>query len=312
MDGLLLVDKPAGISSNDACQRVRRELGLPGGRRGHRIGHAGTLDPFATGLLVVLLGRATRLMQFVVGCDKRYLVGVTFGGISTTDDVCGDIAQIRAPLPDFVTVRDAAAELARMSEQVPPAVSALHVDGERAYKRVRRGEAVDLPARPVTWHSICVADARTGPEGELDRVELDVRCGSGAYMRSLARDLGARLGCGGYASALRRLEVGRWSAADAHAIEDVRPEHLRPARELVPEMPQPSLDPRQAMALAHGQRCRVAERIRPGELVAPLLGEDVVAICVAREDAHGSTELAPTTVLMQPDAVSAAGEVSVR
>lgn len=201
--GLVLLDKPAGLSSFAAISRLRPVYG-------RKLGHTGTLDPFATGLLVVLHGRATRLADLLAGGAKRYAATVQFGATSSTDDPEGEIAAtgrtadeaaLRAALPAFV------GEIS----QVPPAASAVHIDGERAYRRFRRGEAVTVPARRVTIHAIDLM--RFDPLTQT--ADLDVRCGAGTYIRSLARDLGEALGCGAHLTALRRTEVGAFDVADA-------------------------------------------------------------------------------------------------
>lgn len=223
--GFVLIDKPVGPSSNAAVQSVRRALGVAG-RKGTKGGHAGTLDTFADGLLVVLLGHATKLMPHIVGHDKRYEVGVTFGASSDTDDSTGVLVPSDAPRPTCDAVERACRELAASSTQVPPAVSALHIDGKRAYARVRAGETVVVPPRPVrfdriepiAWHE--------------DGVTLDVRCGTGTYMRALARDLGELVGCPAHCSSLRRTEVGNWTVDDAIDLETVTVTSVRPVDEL--------------------------------------------------------------------------------
>lgn len=307
MDGFVLVDKPAGMSSHALVHATRRALGLPGGRRGTKAGHAGTLDPFATGLVVVLIGAATRLMRHVVGHDKRYVLEVALGATSTTDDIAGELEGSGAPLPTEPVVRQAVAELVQMTEQVPPAVSALHVDGERAYRRVRRGEQLAMPARPVTYRSIDLTRLDRGADGSIVAVELDVRCGSGTYMRSLARDLGERLGCGGHARALRRLEVGGWSVVDAPPPEQVQASVLRPGIELVDDMDVRELGTRAAIDIVHGRRVAVAPGSEPVPRdVAVTSGGQLVAICEERAGTAGPSTcvLHPRTVLVSPDALT--------
>lgn len=232
-NGWLIVDKPVGPSSNAAVQKVRHTLGI-GGRRGMKAGHAGTLDPFASGLLIVLLGKATRLMPHVVGHDKRYRVDVRFGGSSSTDDVEGELARDARPAPSRAAVEHALAALAATTEQVPPAVSALHIDGVRAYRRVRRGETVEVPPRPVRFEFIRLVEWREPEEGLWGpRAVLDVRCGTGTYMRALARDLGQLVGQHAHCEALRRTEVGSFTLDRSHAPDAVEWSDVRDAASLL-------------------------------------------------------------------------------
>jgi tRNA pseudouridine55 synthase len=229
--GYLLIDKPAGRSSFSAVQNVRRTLGV-GGRRGMKAGHAGTLDPFATGLLVVALGRASRLLRWCVGHDKRYEVTVQLGSRSTTDDCTGEIEHVTDVFPAESLVVEAVQGVCARDVQVPSTVSAVHIDGERAYKRARRGETVVLAPRPVRMEStIRSYDPASGV------LAMDVRCGAGAYMRALARDVGEMLGTGAHVTALRRTEVGAWDITAAVALDDVTAEHIRPPIDLLGDMP---------------------------------------------------------------------------
>jgi len=215
-DGLLVVDKPAGWTSHDVVAKAR---GLCGTRR---VGHAGTLDPMATGVLVLGVNRATKLLTFLVGCDKTYTATIRLGQSTLTDDAEGEVTASYdvASLTDQA-VEAAVAALTGPILQVPSAVSAIKVDGKRSYARVRAGEDVVLPARPVTVHRFRVLGARDVDAGrhrvrDLD-VEVDVS--SGTYVRALARDLGAALGTGGHLTALRRTRVGRFDVAGASSLE---------------------------------------------------------------------------------------------
>ena len=299
-DGYVLVDKPVGISSFSAVQAVRRALGI-GGRRGRKAGHAGTLDPFATGLLVITIGHATRLMPWLVGHDKRYLLRVALGATSTTDDVAGDVTPTGASLPEGAAVRAAVAECLGLTEQRPPAVSAIHVDGERAYKRVRRGEELEMAPRPVRYDTLEVLAVEPGGDGCLD-VVLDVRCATGTYMRSRARDLGAALGCGGYARELRRLEVGGWSVEGAPAPDAVRPAHVRPSSELVAGHPAARLTAPEAVSFAYGQRVQADLQDQPGDELA-VLAPDGSLIGIGTVGDAGS--LRPRAVFTTPAALGA-------
>ncbi|NLF05509.1 MAG: tRNA pseudouridine(55) synthase TruB [Actinomycetales bacterium] len=240
-DGVVVVDKPAGWTSHDVVARVRRLAAT------RRVGHAGTLDPMATGVLVLGVGRATKLLTFVVGADKEYLATVRLGVSTTTDDAEGETLEaVGAPRvePDSLAagVRSLTGDIA----QVPSSVSAIKVDGKRAYARVRAGEDVELAARPVTISRFDVLDvraARTDDGVEVTDVDVVVVCSSGTYVRALARDLGASLGVGGHLTALRRTRVGGYGLGVARTLDglaesfDVLPlaeaaRAILPAREL--------------------------------------------------------------------------------
>lgn len=225
MFGLLNVHKPPGPTSHDVVARVRRLIGGPRrGRRRVKVGHAGTLDPFAEGVLVVCVGPATRLADYVQSRRKRYRATIVLGATSTTDDVEGDISERPdAPRPAPDDVQGAVAAFRGEIEQIPPAHSAVHVNGRRAYQLARAGEVLDLPSRTVTIHEIDVV------EFEFPRLVLDVACSSGTYVRSIARDVGEALGCGGYCAALQRTAVGEFDVSDA-----VPPAELDLARDLLP------------------------------------------------------------------------------
>lgn len=218
--GILLVDKPGGLTSHDIVSRVRRAAGT------RKVGHAGTLDPMATGLLVLGINSSTRLLTYLVGLDKEYLATIALGATTTTDDAEGETVTVADPeAVARVTDDDLAREIARLMgtiEQVPSSVSAIKVDGRRAYDRVRAGEQFELASRTVTVSAFDMLEVRRS-SGVL---ELDVRveCSSGTYIRALARDLGAALNVGGHLTALRRTRVGPFSVVDA----------LDAARELSP------------------------------------------------------------------------------
>jgi len=215
--GLVVVDKPAGVTSHDVVARVRRLAGT------RKVGHAGTLDPMATGVLVLGVNRATRLLGHLTLTEKAYDATIRLGASTTTDDAEGEIVST-APTDDLddARIRSALAAFVGDLEQVPTAVSAIKVEGRRAYRRVRDGEQVDLPARPVTIHELDVHDVRRAGEG-ID-VDLSVRCSSGTYIRAVARDLGAELGVGGHLGALRRTAVGRFALDDARTLEQLAEE----------------------------------------------------------------------------------------
>ncbi len=236
-DGVLLVDKPRGLTSHDVVGATRRLAAT------RKVGHAGTLDPMATGLLVLGIGRATRFLTYLVGADKTYESTIRLGMETTTEDAEGQVIAARGcRIDDLIEGRlqEALASLTGRIQQVPSAVSAIKVNGVRAYKRVRDGQNVELEARPVTIHELrltgeprqagvdlpgaaagdALAGAEDGVGGEVQVVDLDVvvSCSSGTYVRALARDLGRTLGCGAHLIALRRTGVGPFDVGQAHTL----------------------------------------------------------------------------------------------
>lgn len=217
--GLVVVDKPAGITSHDVVARVRRLAGT------RKVGHAGTLDPMATGVLVVGVERATRLLGHLMLTEKAYDATARLGVTTVTDDAEGEVtATVSTAHLDEAAVRAAFAEQVGELAQVPSAVSAVKVDGVRAYQRVRSGEAVILEPRPVTVHELTVTEVRrvsTGPTTEAVDVDLSLRCSSGTYVRAVARDVGAALGVGGHLTALRRTAVGPYGLGLARTLDEL-------------------------------------------------------------------------------------------
>ena len=219
--GLVVVDKPAGITSHDVVARVRRLAGT------RKVGHAGTLDPMATGVLVLGVDRATRLLGHLMLTEKAYAATVRLGVSTGTDDAEGEVsATPGAAGVDEQQVRDALTGFVGDIEQVPTAVSAIKVDGKRAYQRVRDGEQVELEARPVTIHELVVRDVRRSSVEGLEVLDADItmRCSSGTYVRAVARDAGALLGTGGHLTALRRTAVGPYDLAVARTLDDLAEE----------------------------------------------------------------------------------------
>lgn len=214
-DGLIVVDKPGGMTSHDVVARVRRLA------RTRRVGHGGTLDPMATGVLVVGVGRATRLLTYVIGAGKSYTATIRLGQATVTDDAEGDvIASTPAGRVAEDAVRAALAAQTGDVDQVPSAVSAIKIDGQRAYRRVREGKDVDLPARRVTISRLEVRALRRDEPDVVD-VDVDVTCSSGTYVRAIARDAGLALGVGGHLTALRRTAVGGFTLAEAATLDDL-------------------------------------------------------------------------------------------
>ncbi len=293
-DGLLLVDKPAGWTSHDVVARVRRLAGT------RRVGHAGTLDPMATGVLVLGVGRGTKLLTFLVGCDKAYAATIRLGQATVTDDAEGEVTG-GGPV-DGVRAEDLRAAVRRLTgeiEQVPSAVSAIKVDGRRSYARVRGGEQVELPARPVTIHRFDVLEARPGEvdgTAVLD-VDVHVEVSSGTYVRALARDLGAALGCGGHLISLRRTRVGGFDLSRCHTVEALERAAAAGGLPLVAlgaaaraALPVREVTDAQARALGYGQRLPSAQPGRPGPVAA--LAPDGVLVAVLDESQPTTRSLA--------------------
>ncbi|PWU54751.1 tRNA pseudouridine(55) synthase TruB [Micromonospora sp. S4605] len=213
-DGLIVVDKPGGMTSHDVVARIRRLA------RTRRVGHGGTLDPMATGVLVIGVGRATRLLTYVIGAGKGYTGTIRLGQATVTDDAEGDvIATTPAGRVTDDAIRAALAALTGEIDQVPSAVSAIKIDGQRAYKRVREGESLELPARRVTVSRLDVLAIRRA--GDVVDVDVAVDCSSGTYIRAIARDAGLALGVGGHLTALRRTAVGGFTLAEAATLDEL-------------------------------------------------------------------------------------------
>lgn len=278
-DGLIVVDKSGGMTSHDVVARVRRIAGT------RKVGHGGTLDPMATGVLVLGVGRATRLLTYVVGTDKIYRGTIRLGQSTITDDAEGEVvATAPADLVTAITDQGVWAELAKMTgevDQVPSSVSAIKVNGVRSYHRVRQGEQVELPARRVTISRIDVLKITREPS--VIDVEVDVACSSGTYIRAIARDLGVALGVGGHLTALRRTAVGGFTLAEAQTLEQLAelpdPVTLPLAQALARAMPVRSVDEAQAKTLSHGGPLPAIGQ--PGPY--GVLGPDGVALAVVSE-----------------------------
>jgi len=255
--GILLVDKPQGITSHDVVARTRRLAGT------RKVGHAGTLDPMATGLLVLGVNSATRLLTYLVGLDKEYFATIRLGASTNTDDAEGtELNRAPAEAIAAITPEAIADGIARLSgeiSQVPSSVSAIKVDGKRAYTLAREGQEVELAARTVTVSAFELLDSR----GEAGFLDLDVRveCSSGTYIRALARDLGAALGVGGHLTALRRTRIGPFAVTDAAELEtmDVASVLLDPALAAARLFPSYALSVQEATDLGHGKRLAIAD-----------------------------------------------------
>jgi tRNA pseudouridine55 synthase len=262
--GILLVDKPPGVTSHDVVARVRRIAGT------RKVGHAGTLDPMATGLLVLGLGSATRLLTYLVGLDKEYFATIRLGQATTTDDAEGE--PIGSPA-DTTRVSLAAIEavIAGLTGQIsqrPSSVSAIKVDGKRAYSLVREGETVELAERPVTVRTFEVLRSQREPWLELD---VRIECSTGTYVRALARDLGEALGVGGHLSALRRTKIGPFDVKDASALDDSLLNGLLESASVAGELfPTANLTAQEAVDLAMGKAITVAVPDSEGRPIAAI------------------------------------------
>jgi tRNA pseudouridine55 synthase len=246
-DGLVVVDKPAGMTSHDVVARVRRLA------RTRRVGHAGTLDPMATGVLVLGVGKATRLLGHLALTEKEYDGTVRLGVSTVTDDAEGEeTARADAGGVTEEAVAAAVAGLTGEIEQVPSSVSAVKVAGVRSYQRVRDGNAVDLPSRPVTVRRLDVTALRRS--GDVVDLDVSVTCSSGTYVRALARDLGAALGVGGHLRALRRTRVGPYDLSVARTLDELAESFvvLPIAEAARRSFPARDVDADQARILSHG------------------------------------------------------------
>ncbi|MFB4311017.1 tRNA pseudouridine(55) synthase TruB [Actinomadura sp. GTD37] len=251
--GLVIVDKPADWTSHDVVGRMRRLA------KTRRVGHAGTLDPMATGVLVLGIGKATRLLGHLALTEKGYDATIRLGQSTNTDDAEGEItATASAAAVADEALRAGVAALTGPIQQTPPQVSAIKVNGERAYKMARKGEEVALAARPVTVHGFTVLDVRR--QGDLIDVDASVSCSSGTYIRALARDLGASLGCGGHLTALRRTRVGPYDLPMARTLDQLAEKlEILPMGEAVAAVfPRRDVSDEDARKVAHGGRLPAA------------------------------------------------------
>ncbi|KRE38405.1 tRNA pseudouridine synthase B [Janibacter sp. Soil728] len=303
-DGLVVVDKPAGWSSHDVVARGRRLY------RTKKVGHAGTLDPMATGVLVLGIGRGTKLLTFLVGADKEYTATIRLGQATITDDAEGEITTVGEVAGiDRAAIDAAVARLTGDIQQVPSSVSAIKIKGERSYARVRAGEEVELPARPVTVSRFEVLDVRPADadgQAVLD-VDVVVAVSSGTYVRALARDLGVDLGSNGHLTALRRTRVGGLTLEHAHTLEELNALRDKDGDEAV--MPLTPLEEAaaaalttrvltegEARALGFGQRIESAQpgREEPVAALAPD-GSLVAVLDESRATARAHVVFAPAS-----------------
>ncbi|MEW6657576.1 MAG: tRNA pseudouridine(55) synthase TruB [Thermodesulfobacteriota bacterium] len=289
--GILLIDKPAGPSSFEAVRRVKRAVKV------RKAGHAGTLDPFATGLLLLCLGEATKLVPFLMPEPKTYRASVKLGEETDTQDPTGRVIARSEKLPEPQQIYEAAARFLGEIEQIPPMYSALHHQGERLYKKARRGETVAVKPRKVTIYELTVQELA------LPLVTLEVTCSQGTYIRTLAADLGRTLGCGGHLAALRRLQVGPFRVEQAltlEAMEEMAGEELAsriiPLAECLPGFRALAVGPEDAAHLRHGRTLPwPGNHLGQGERVRVLAGGDLLAVAAVRAET-GRLVLAPERV----------------
>ena len=257
VSGILLIDKPAGITSHDAVSRTRKAAGT------RKVGHAGTLDPMATGLLVLGINSATRLLTYVVGLDKEYFATIRLGAATSTDDREGEQTFRGSPAAiAAISTPDVLAEMLRLTgniEQTPSTVSAIKVDGKRAYALARAGETVVLASRSVTVAEFELLGEPALSDGFLD-VSVRVSCSSGTYIRALARDIGLALGVGGHLTALRRTRIGPFTVSDAATLEnlDVPANLQHPATVAQQLFRVVVVDQTQALQLSQGKRIELS------------------------------------------------------
>jgi tRNA pseudouridine55 synthase len=281
-EGVLLVDKPEGMTSHDVVAIARRATGT------RRIGHAGTLDPFATGLLVLLVGRATRLLPYLDGEPKVYDATIGFGAETTTDDGTGAVSRT-APLPAPEAVRAAIPTLTGWIDQIPPAYSAKQQNGVRAYAAARQGDALALAPSRVHVHQW---ELRS-PVG--DTIDVRISCGGGTYIRALARDLGRACGSAAHLVRLRRLSSGDFHVGHAVSLAGLRggPVELRSARSAVGRLSERSLNDEELARVSHGRSVDADQRGTTGERIAAI---DAAGALVAILERDGD-RLAPRLVL---------------
>jgi tRNA pseudouridine55 synthase len=302
-DGLVLIDKPAGWTSHDAVAHCRRVF------HQKKVGHAGTLDPDATGLLLVGLGRATRLLQFLVGLPKSYTAEVVLGTATTTLDASGEVTG-RWDM-SHVTVADARAAALALTgtiTQIPPMVSAVHVGGRRLHQLARAGVEVDRQARTVTVSRFDLSAADSGadsaagratdhapPPGQGPVLAIEVDCSSGTYIRSLAADLGAALDGGAHLRNLRRTAVGPWTLAGAVPLEQVSVERVLPPAAAVLCLPATTAAPALVAAISHGKVLDRSDLGVDGDGPWAVLDRDGELLAVYQ--AHHSGRIKPTVVV---------------
>jgi tRNA pseudouridine55 synthase len=297
MNGGLIVDKPEGWTSHDVVGRLRRLAGT------RRVGHTGTLDPFATGVLVVCVGSATRLSQFIVGCEKEYLATVRLGWATDTQDRTGErlgptAASDEIPDDPDLLRRELAASSGEQ-DQLPPMYSAKKVGGKALYKMARAGQEVERKAVRVRAELSLAGRVARNDDGSVD-VEVRVVCSAGTYVRTLAHDLGARLGCGAHLDALRRVRVGRFGIDDASTLEALEgrvAERLVPPERLVADLATVVVDEAEAKRVANGNAI-ARDLDAPDGADCRVIGPDGSLLAIAAYDAS-SRAVRPKAVFVE-------------
>ena len=299
--GLVIVDKPQGMTSHDVVSRLRRIFGT------RKVGHAGTLDPMATGVLVAGINRGTKFLPYLVGADKTYIATVRFGGQTTTEDAEGELTESTDARLSHDQIEDACAQFRGDIMQRPSSVSAIKIAGKRSYQRVRDGEDVEIPARPIRIHqltvdSVQVIDSCSATGKAATEVQLTVRCSSGTYIRALARDIGEALGVGGYLIGLRRTAVGPFGLDSSRTLEELGADDAEASLSLsldaaaLQRYPVIQITDSEAVDLSQGKR--LAARELPGELCAAQRPDGKVVALVQASDKGVKTEfvIRPSTL----------------
>ncbi|MFI0779058.1 tRNA pseudouridine(55) synthase TruB [Streptomyces sp. NPDC021212] len=291
-DGLVIVDKPAGFTSHDVVAKMRRFAGT------RRVGHAGTLDPMATGVLVIGVEKATRLLGHLALTEKEYTATIRLGRTTVTDDAEGEITSSDGAAGTALdAVRTGIDELTGDIQQVPSKVSAIKIDGKRSYTRAREGEEFEIPARPVTVSSFVLHEAREAKaEDGTPVLDLDVTvvCSSGTYIRALARDLGAGLGTGGHLTVLRRTRVGPYGLGAARTLEQLEESlQIMPIAEAAAAaFPRWDVDAHQARLLGNGVRIDMPPREGAGAGPVAVFGPDGRFLALVEESKGKAKSLA--------------------
>ena len=276
MDGVLVIDKPPGMTSHDVVDAVRKRI------RTKKVGHAGTLDPDATGVLVIGIGRATRFLAYAQDGPKSYVATARFGISTATQDSSGAVLRERPANVDRDDVEAALEKFRGDIEQIPPMVSAVKVGGEPLYKKALRGEEVERRPRPVRISSLVL---REFTEGERPEAILDITCSSGTFVRTLIHDVGEVLGCGAHMAALRRTSAGGFSEADAIPLKNVSRDAIRPLVDAVVALPRIELNDEQAIDVRHGRRLELATDHAEGTPIALVKGGRLCAVYKPQEGA---------------------------
>jgi tRNA pseudouridine55 synthase len=286
--GFLVLDKPAGPTSRDVVNRVLRSLPPR-----TRIGHTGTLDPLATGVLVVAIGAATRLTSYVQSMSKIYQSKLRLGQVSDTDDAAGKVETMEAAeVPSRSALQSCLESMCGEIEQLPPAFSAAKLEGRRAYDLARRGKAVSLKPRRVQVHTIEVVNF------EYPHLDLVVKCGKGTYIRALARDIGQKLGCGAMVESLRRTAVGPFTveqAIDLERADEQARQHLLPLALALADLPVLELCPTEIERFRHGQRIELNRKLSPSAVQCAVYDEANNLVGIGSVEAEGF--LKPVKVL---------------